>query len=90
MCGKDIDKVRDGGIIAGSPPLAREGLKCFTCKSELGRITPACAGRTIIITNYFFSNKDHPRVCGKDGRYSRLNSSNVGSAPHVREELIKS
>ena len=90
MCGKDVKNSFQQLKLTGSPPLAREGLKCFTCKSELGRITPACAGRTIIITNYFFSNKDHPRVCGKDGRYSRLNSSNVGSAPHVREELIKS
>ena len=48
----------------GSPPRVREPLLFYFDKSPLLRITPACAGTTIKLCNFFFEKGDHPRVCG--------------------------
>ena len=54
------------------------------------RITPACAGRTIMNICPFNSSKDHPRVCGKNA-WIRAESVRVGgSPPRVREERRQS
>ena len=50
------------------------------------RITPACAGRTRIISNGFASMRDHPRVCGKNLQTFNRVVGSSGSPPRVREE----
>ena len=66
MCGKDIDKVIDGGIIAGSPPRVREGQQAEKQKGFMTGITPACAGRTLGHRRSRHRYGDHPRSRGKD------------------------
>ena len=63
----------------------REGLfyelqKLFVC-----RITPACAGRTSKRICGSGSERDYPRVCGKDLNPLCRSLLNPGSPPHVRE-----
>ena len=53
-----------------------------------GRITPACAGKTLLIFNWVRWSRDHPRVCGKDidGMFDQRFIS--GSPPRVRERHL--
>ena len=55
----------------GSPPLARELLVCIGRVLFALRITPACAGTTMITTFWLIRGRDHPRLRGNyelDGR----------------------
>ena len=51
------------------------------------RITPACAGNTLIFDSIIKSTKDHPRMCGKYWLLLPARLYKVGSPPHVREIL---
>ena len=48
------------------------------------RITPARAGKTPSRSVRCSLQKDHPRACGENGRYSRAVFSEEGSPPRVR------
>ena len=52
----------------------------------LSGITPACAGKTALITSTIIIRWDHPRVCGKNVVFSTAQASSVGSPPRVREK----
>ena len=52
------------------------------------RITPACAGRTLILRYFCHFLRDHPRVCGKNVDLNLSLLFREGSPPRVREELI--
>ena len=56
----------------GSPPRVRGILKEFLGNIWQGRITPACAGNTLIPFHAGEAAEDHPRVCGE---YSAAKSS---------------
>ena len=51
----------------GSPPPMRGKVEHMTTKSEIGRITPAYAGKREIANDYQLGNEDHPRLCGEKG-----------------------
>ena len=51
---------------------------------KLLRITPACAGKTIVILHAEGAGKDHPRVCGENALLSNAGVSAGGSPPRVR------
>ena len=56
----------------GSPPHVREG-RLYTKESRTRtRITPACAGRTRRRLRKNGPLQDHPRMCGKDIKRSRI------------------
>ena len=46
LCGKDAINLFEREMIAGSPPLMREGLRCRGSSGYVCGITPAYAGRT--------------------------------------------
>ena len=50
----------------GSPPRVRGKLIGASDCPYFRRITPACAGKTTIITTAGKDLKDHPRVCGEN------------------------
>ena len=82
MADEEADKL-------GSPPLAREGLvDGFISMSKEG-ITPARAGRTIIICLLLLVLGDHPRSRGKDSLSQCSASGKEGSPPLAREGLQK-
>ena len=65
----------------------REGHFHLLPRALVRRITPACAGRTIVLNTTSVDNRDHPRVCGKDIPSMYSGSTVVGSPPRVREGL---
>ena len=65
MCGKYCVVPNLCWFQQGSPPHVREIRKEMPRKTNLSRITPACAGNTIIAITRRKATKDHPRMCGK-------------------------
>ena len=63
----------------------RERRKLIQNRYKTFGITPACAGKTQQLQGNECTDKDHPRVCGKDIRYRQRFSKIVGSPPRVRE-----
>ena len=53
-------------FLSGSPPRAREGQRGEHMYQDVVRITPACAGRTLMAKFEQSGLEDHPRVRGKD------------------------
>ena len=48
------------------------------------RITPACAGKTLIDSSHDRAIGDHPRVCGENLPVRCERAANGGSPPRVR------
>ena len=69
---------------AGSPPRVRGKVTLKLFISIVGRITPACAGKSSYYYGYCWCIKDHPRVCGEKNAMERNPSSSKGSPPRVR------
>ena len=71
-------------VAEGSPPHARgrrtHGRACFRRR----RITPACAGKTLMLTAVMRRVTDHPRMRGEDWFYQAGNGKAHGSPPHAR------
>ena len=66
MCGKDAPHNIFGLSSMGSPPHVRERLQGgMNALTYLG-ITPACAGKTVVVPFLSLVFQDHPRMCGKD------------------------
>ena len=87
MCGKNLRLMPTLISTTGSPPRVREEQKIKRKTSGPRRITPACAGRTLLKTSAAPQPRDHPRVCGKNHLSSLLQRNFKGSPPRVREEL---
>ena len=65
----------------------REQLEEVKKEDKVPGITPACAGTTLIFMQLYIDIQDHPRMCGNNLHLSDSNSDEVGSPPHVREQL---
>ena len=48
------------------------------------RITPACAGKSALLSRYLFQRWDHPRVCGEKEIFPAFTINLLGSPPRVR------
>ena len=68
----------------GSPPHARGRLIVSPYESADERITPACAGKTHILSVGCAASRDHPRMRGEDDTVRRVVSISIGSPPHAR------
>ena len=68
----------------GSPPRVRG--KVYRCLDvhAAGRITPACAGKSLQIVSQTRCDRDHPRVCGEKAPSSASARPFSGSPPRVR------
>ena len=51
-------------MVEGSPPHVRGLLYCPVLVIDCTRITPACAGTTVLGLRLMFYSGDHPRLCG--------------------------
>ena len=62
------------------------GEKCLSGKklTGVGRITPACAGKSGLAAAQKLLNQDHPRMCGEKVKRGYRGETPVGSPPHVR------
>ena len=68
----------------GSPPRVRGKLYPADKKQKGIRITPACAGKTLLLRRSSGVSQDHPRVCGENLLYQLVASPWQGSPPRVR------
>ena len=50
----------------GSPPRMRGKLGCPRVSGKHQRITPADAGKTVLIALFTVARSDHPRGCGEN------------------------
>ena len=69
---------------AGSPPQVRGKLSSVFALIDKYRITPAGAGKTKRYTLSSEIPQDHPRRCGENSFWFRINPTAQGSPPQVR------
>ena len=87
VCGANRRRDAKGFRRVGSSPRVR-GERCRVLQQDgIGRIIPACAGRTRAGMPERQLRKDHPRVCGANGLCEPLVNRGSGSSPRVRGEL---
>ena len=84
MRGEDLEKLAAEGKVAGSPPHARGRPQPGDHRRGLGRITPACAGKTVLPQMPELAGRDHPRMRGEDNLLKDLGLPSRGSPPHAR------
>ena len=72
------------GHSPGSPPRVRGTVIKEEKMSKAARITPACAGNSIVPIGCVYAKGDHPRVCGEQLFLARRRTLPPGSPPRVR------
>ena len=86
VCGKNVNHCYRDSVFSGSPPRVREKLTPLVSTVVATRITPACAGKTDSLMQYYYRDRDHPRVCGKNPNHPLTLLISGGSPPRVREK----
>ena len=66
MCGENSMIVNFEEGSWGSPPRVRGKQVAPKKPAKYYRITPACAGKTVLLRLKRLRAKDHPRVCGEN------------------------
>ena len=87
VCGENVLVRRDGRSDRGSPPRVRGKPINEGRARKVTRITPACAGKTILALLPAVIVKDHPRVCGENPVHRQALRRLLGSPPRVRGKL---
>ncbi len=84
MCGEKPFAIREPAPSIGSPPRVRgKGIEKGVSEARI-RITPACAGKRLLLIMAWICVKDHPRVCGEKYISCALKYQPPGSPPRVR------
>ena len=65
VCGEKTFTVKNVPGAEGSPPRVRGKAMMPTNALIVRRITPACAGKSLVKMPFFKGGEDHPRVCGE-------------------------
>ena len=90
VCGEKHRRHRATNRPMGSPPRMR-GKECYACIGADGtRITPAYAGKSLILNRQGRMPRDHPRVCGEKCCIQSLESRCIGSPPRMRGKVVSS
>ena len=84
VCGEKLLPRAVLGPASGSPPRMRGKAPLTLNHKVVLRITPAYAGKRIIICPTSCPVGDHPRVCGEKGSLRRRATLNIGSPPRMR------
>ena len=88
MCGEKLARKAYHSNQRGSPPRARGEAILSVSIRTLNRITPACAGRRLLLREPSTYLTDHPRVCGEKLVFPPFLGRVTGSPPRVRGEDI--
>ena len=83
-CGENCLKKSESRKKTGSPPQVRGKPPRCRRKSPMTRITPAGAGKTVVIRRRFALAWDHPRRCGENEMQVITARVSEGSPPQVR------
>ena len=84
VCGEQPPFWYTGGTEKGSPPRVRGTGLCKKRNPWCSRITPACAGNSLISPESYGMMWDHPRVCGEQPGRPAADRAGIGSPPRVR------
>ena len=84
MCGENVFPQKCFFSTGGSPPRVRGKPEFMNAHQVEGRITPACAGKTVVIFGLEPPPEDHPRVCGENIPHQLRPACAGGSPPRVR------
>ena len=84
VCGENAGRCRAVGLSAGSSPRVRGKRVLGHSGFSVGRLIPACAGKTPVISPKPFSRTAHPRVCGENPGVAHRFRCLPGSSPRVR------
>ena len=87
VCGEKLTEVDCLYLDDGSPPRVRGEVCPRKICVHRSRITPACAGRRLLVSAHASSALDHPRVCGEKFEIVEEKHYIVGSPPRVRGEV---
>ena len=87
VCGKNANGRLSFTAHSESPPRVREKQAIQELGFLKSRITPACAGKTLLVRVTCLFRWDHPRVCGKNLNLKDFLTVLPGSPPRVREKL---
>ena len=90
MCGEKPKPPTDDWQLTGSPPHVRGKGKNGAETYQKIRITPACAGKSLLLFIQCVQAWDHPRMCGEKGSCTIDSGSITGSPPHVRGKVVAS
>ena len=84
ICGEKVGIETAAGLAWGSPPHMR-GKGCpLGCIEYQHRITPAYAGKSLLLTVLPLLRWDHPRICGEKPMITKPFPHIWGSPPHMR------
>ena len=89
MCGENTSTTSPLSREKGSPPRVRGKQAVEVMLIERVRITPACAGKTLIQLHRPRAVQDHPRVCGENLLTLLFSCGTAGSPPRVRGKQSK-
>ena len=84
VCGEKAPFALKDTSTAGSPPRVRGKDTVIKFPGDSPRITPACAGKSILPRGEIRWQKDHPRVCGEKLLSANPCWEESGSPPRVR------
>ena len=84
VCGEKFDNPKIDNSQLGSPPRVRGKARGCLRRPVSQRITPACAGKSVLFNIYQVIAEDHPRVCGEKARTLIVQDEPQGSPPRVR------
>ena len=87
MCGEKVINLPIKTLKLGSPPRVRGKVSYSSGIMGVDRITPACAGKSLISFVGGGLIRDHPRVCGEKSAPAYVNVVNEGSPPRVRGKV---
>ena len=84
VCGEKADLKAAGLNPVGSPPRMRGKVRHARIDCAGLGITPAYAGKSLVISPSDCRIGDHPRVCGEKKRKRRKLANDAGSPPRMR------
>ena len=84
VCGENAVEGEDRARQWGSSPRVRGKLAAQAHNLGLGRLIPACAGKTGAGVGSVMGIPAHPRVCGENPLTSSSTARRAGSSPRVR------
>ena len=87
MCGEKPLIYKHGTYGEGSPPHVRGKVRIGGTDYARGRITPACAGKSLFQPEPPQGRRDHPRMCGEKMSEDVTTAEDAGSPPHVRGKV---
>ena len=89
VCGEKVPPVVWLTARVGSPPRVRGKVIPACLQAVKPGITPACAGKSVVVTHRNYPQWDHPRVCGEKGVLWLLLFRLAGSPPRVRGKAVR-